>query len=120
MYAIRSYYEYNTSITYKNEFLSQTAEAVMPEFNKIQMVEQLKGRYINDKDVNEYRKVAVLSTPVQRALFKDEDPIGKYIRVNNIPFMVVGVIDYTADTETKKVYVPLTTAQRVFNGSNKP
>ncbi len=115
----RFYTEYNTSITYKNEFLSQTAEAVMPEFNKIQMVEQLKGRYINDKDVNEYRKVAVLSMPVQRALFKDEDPIGKYIRVNNIPFMVVGVIDYTADTETKKVYVPLTTAQRVFNGSNK-
>jgi len=109
----------SSSITYKNEFGDFPLEGVMPEFNKIQIVKQLEGRYINDLDIKEFRKVVVISLPVQKALFKDENPIGKYIKVSGVPFVVVGTFESPENKEQKQIYLPLTTTKRVFNGSNK-
>ncbi len=115
----RFFNNFGANLTYKKEFYSGQTEGVMPEFNKIQIFNQITGRFINEKDIKDYRKVVVISTPVKRILFRDEDPIGKYLKVNNIPFKVVGVMEYIDDKEEKKVYFPLTTSQRVFNGGNK-
>ncbi|MCW3805843.1 ABC transporter permease [Plebeiibacterium marinum] len=107
-------------ITYKNEFGSFRTEGIMPEFNKIQIVNQEEGRYINQLDIDQHRKVTILSNPIKKALFKDEtDVIGKYIKVNDVPFKVVGIFTDPEDKERKRIYLPLTTAQKVFNGVNK-
>ena len=67
------------------------------EYNKIlHALEELeqanvqKGRFINDIDNQEFRKVAVLGKSVVEKLFKDADPIGEYIKINNAMFRVVG------------------------------
>ena len=111
----------NNDVTYKNEFGNFRTEGIMPEFRKISIVDMESGRYINQLDIDQFRKCAIISTAVKQALFKDkdEDPLGKYIRIGGVPFMVVGVFTNPEDKERKEVYMPLTTVQRVFNGNNR-
>ena len=71
----RFFNNFGANLTYKKEFYSGQTEGVMPEFNKIQIFNQITGRFINEKDIKDYRKVVVISTPVKRILFRDEDPI---------------------------------------------
>ncbi|MBR8537858.1 ABC transporter permease [Carboxylicivirga sediminis] len=106
-------------VTYKNEYGDFRIEGVMPEFKKIQLVDIQQGRYINEIDVKQFRKSVIISEPVQKHLFKDEDPMGKYIRISGVPFMVVGTFVDPEDKDRKQLYMPLTTTQRVFNGNNR-
>ena len=110
----------DAAITYKNQYGDYSLEGVMPEFRSIQLVDMVQGRYINHLDIKEYRKSVIISEPVRKALFQDEEEsVGKYIRVGGVPFKVVGVFTNPEDREDKQVYLPITTTQRVFNGSNK-
>lgn len=109
----------NAAITYKNEYGNFSIEGVMPQFKNIQIVDLKEGRYINEPDITDFRKVVLISLPVQKALFKDEAPLGKYIRIGGVPFMVVGVFENPTQKEEKRVYLPLTTTRKVFNGSNR-
>ncbi|WP_255297501.1 ABC transporter permease [Anaerophaga thermohalophila] len=107
------------TVTYKDQYGDYDLEGVRPEFQHIQIVDMLQGRYLNQMDMNEHRKVAILSLPVKKALFRDEDPIGKYIRISKVPFMVVGIFENPERRDDEKIYIPVNTAQRVFNGSNQ-
>ncbi len=109
----------DASLTYKNQFGDFSIEGILPEFRNIQIADMQQGRYINRFDIEQYRKVVIMSLPVQRALFKEEDPIGKYLRISGVPFLVVGTFVNPENKEDKKVYIPLKTAQRVFNGNNR-
>ncbi|HQQ11888.1 MAG TPA: ABC transporter permease [Bacteroidales bacterium] len=63
-----------------------------PEWNLIDPTNILKGRFINKTDIDQKRKVVVIGKRVYEILFaKDEDQLGKYIRINGIYFQVVGV-----------------------------
>ncbi|MGB0930071.1 MAG: ABC transporter permease [Chitinophagales bacterium] len=83
-----------------------------------------KGRFVNDKDIEERRKTAVIGKRVQEVLFKsEEDPIGKYIEMGGIPFKIVGTFDTKGKGEDaiddlQTIFVPLTSAQRVFGMGN--
>lgn len=96
-----------------------------PEWNDIDPVDMLQGRYINQLDINSYRKVAIIGKRVKETLFdKDEDPIDKFIRVNGVYFQVVGVFESKkgsgqAEEEEKNIHLPFTTMQRVFNYGDK-
>jgi putative ABC transport system permease protein len=62
----------------------------------------------------------VIGTKVRDQLFHDEPPLGKYIKVNGVPFQVVGIFtDEGGEGELEKIYLPITTAQRTFNGANR-
>jgi putative ABC transport system permease protein len=56
---------------------------------------------------------------VRDALFKSEDPIGKYMKINNVPFVVVGVFRDGSDRDNDRVYIPISTAQKVFTGGRE-
>lgn len=79
------------------------------------------GRFINEDDVSEHRRVAVLEKVAVDALFlPGEDPIGAFINVGGAPLQVVGVFHEVDDeSEQGLVYMPLTTAQLVFGGGNR-
>ncbi len=107
------------NIVYKKEYGSFNIRCVHPDHQFLENTIILKGRYINEHDMQEYRKVAVLGELVVEALFGEEDPIGKYIKVNSFAFKVVGVFkDEGEEGETEIIYLPISTAQRVFNGAN--
>jgi putative ABC transport system permease protein len=117
----RNYIWQNNTLSYKREFGNFDIRTVYPDYGIIERVQVLKGRFVNTIDIEKFRKVVVISTVVRDALFKSEPPIDKFITVSGIPFKVVGVFtdqDNNNGENNRVVYLPMTTAQRVFNGGN--
>jgi putative ABC transport system permease protein len=95
--------------------------SVHPDHRFLEKTNMVKGRFINALDLAEHRKVAVLGVLVANDLFPNqEEPLGQYIKINNIPFRVIGVFeDDGGESEMQKIYLPITTSQRTFNGADR-
>ena len=110
--------EYTTS--YKNNSSSYSVRSVHPDHQVLENTIMIKGRYINNIDLDERRKVACIGKLVAEGLFKDEDPIGKYITIKGVDFKVVGVFEDTGgEGEMQMIYLPIYTAQLAFNGQDR-
>jgi putative ABC transport system permease protein len=110
---------WNGVVTYKKESGSYRVEGVLPDYQFLEKSSMTKGRYINYSDHDNYEKVVVIGNRVSNDLFKEVDPIGKYLEISGINFKVIGVFtDPGGEREESRVYVPLSTGQRVFNGQN--
>jgi putative ABC transport system permease protein len=101
---------------YKNQHGAFHVRACLPDHQMLENAQQISGRFINKIDIDEYRKVCTIGVPVKKALFVDEDPMNKFIEVDGIPFKVVGVFVDPGDRDNDRIYIPLSTAQRAFNG----
>ncbi|QDO92931.1 FtsX-like permease family protein [Formosa sediminum] len=107
-------------VNYKNESGSYRIQGVLPGNQFIENADIGQGRFLNNSDVEEAKKVAVIGNRVKKDLFKDEDPINKDISVYGISYKVVGVFfDPGGERDESKVFLPLTSAQRAFNGADK-
>lgn len=107
--------------TYKNESGSYRVEGVFPDYQFLENASLSHGRFVNYMDHDNYEKVITIGHKVYRDLFeKDEDPIGKQVQISGINFKVIGVYtDPGGEREETRIFLPLSTAQRVFNGGNK-
>jgi putative ABC transport system permease protein len=107
--------------SYKNKFGAFEVRSVHPDHAFIENTVIHEGRYISNSDLDEYKKVTCIGTLVKEQLFeKDEDPLGKYVKINGIAFQVIGVFeDEEGDYENRMLYLPITTAQKAFNGQEK-
>jgi putative ABC transport system permease protein len=77
------------------------------------------GRFLNDLDVSERRKVAVIGKAVREILFGSEDPLGQMINVRGVNYEVIGVFDdLGGEGELRHIYVPISTAQLVYHGAD--
>lgn len=107
-------------IAYNGEYAFFEIRTSLPDYNTIEYINTLEGRFLNQRDMDEHRKVAVISTEVRDFLFKKENPMGKYILANGVNFKVVGVFeDLDRWDNNKCIYVPVSTAQRVFSGGDR-
>ena len=105
--------------SYKKENGSYRIEGVYPDYQFIENASMTSGRFLNIDDHKHIEKVAVIGYRVQQDLFKKEDPIGKTVKLSGINFKVVGVYtDPGGEREENRIFIPLSTSQRVFNGSN--
>lgn len=94
----------------------------VPDWSNIDPVTIVSGRLLNEKDINDSRKVVVIGNRVQEVLFnKGENPVGKYIRIKGIWFQVVGSfkpqnqnINIGGDKQLS-VFIPITTMQKAYN-----
>lgn len=111
----------SNTLAYKKQYGTFNVRNVYPDYAHIEKIKIVKGRFVNDPDIKQFRKVTIISTQVEEALFKGEDPMGKYISVNGVPFKVAGVFtdDDNRDDNMQTIYLPITTAQRVFSGDNR-
>lgn len=104
---------------YKNESGSYRIQGIMPGNQFIENADIIQGRFINESDVAGSKKIAVIGNKVKTDLFKDEDPMDKYISLFGINFKVVGVfMDPGGERDESKVFLPITTAQIAFNGAD--
>lgn len=96
-----------------------------PELIKQQPMDIIKGRFINQQDIQDRRKVAIIGKGVISELYgKEEESVGSYIKINGINFMVVGVYKSkqqggNAEQEQKNIFIPFTTFQQAFNYGDK-
>ena len=109
----------NQTLSYGNEYGQYSTTTCHPDLQDIELTEIVNGRFINQIDIKKSRKSVVIGYDICDALFKGEDPIGEYIKINNIPFKVVGVCKENGSTRHRTAYIPLTTGQKIFNGSNQ-
>ncbi len=92
-----------------------------PEYINQEPLDILKGRFLSYSDIQDERKVAVVGTDVIKSLYDlGEEPIGSYIKINGINFMVIGVVkkstsqgDNQEDANT--IYIPFSTFGKAFN-----
>ena len=115
------YYLWNTNlITYKKEYGAFNIIAFHPDHKFLENTLLNEGRLINELDVSRARKVATIGTLVKEQLFKDESAVGKFITINGVPFKVIGVhFDEGSEMHLRLIYLPVSTAQKVFGGGNK-
>lgn len=115
----RFYIRGTVNVSYGAEHGSFNIRSVHPDHKYLEKTNVTKGRFINDLDIAEFRKSAAIGIEVEKALFKGTSGIGKYIKLNNIPFKVVGVFeDQGSEHEQQMIYLPISTAQKAFNGAN--
>jgi putative ABC transport system permease protein len=109
-------------VSYNNEYGTFFISPSHADYGAIKEVQVVEGRFLNNFDTREYRKVAVIGEKVKTSLFKGKDTIaiGKYINIQGVLFKVVGVFhDFgRGDYEQLRIYLPITTAQRIFYGNN--
>ena len=89
-----------------------------PLLDQLQKKKLTRGRFINQNDINDKKKIVVISEDTYKQLFeKDEDPIGKYIEINNINFIVVGVFEVSDMNmgPSTDLHIPFTTFQQIYN-----
>ncbi len=119
-HATSRFYIRNPVVTYGQESDSFDVRAVHPGHLYVENTIMTEGRFINDLDVAEYRKTAVIGELVKQGLFKDEPALGKLIQVNGVAFKVVGVFkDAGGQGEMENIYLPISTAQRTYGGANR-
>ena len=98
-----------------NKSLSFSVRTVHPDHQILENTKIVNGRFINDKDIEEYRKICVIGKLVKEGFFeKDENPIGQYLKIKNIDYQIVGVFEDTGgEEEMRRIFLPISTAQKI-------
>lgn len=110
----------SSNVSYKNESNNYTNRGVAPSHRINEKTIMMKGRYINEIDIKQKTKNAVIGRLVEIDLFNGEDALGKFISLGNSIFKVVGVYqDDGGDNEERIIYIPYTTRQRIEKGNDK-
>lgn len=93
-----------------------------PEIIQQQPMQITAGRFLNHSDISEKRKIAIIGSGVQSALYEPgEEVIGSYIKINGVNFMVVGMYKKigrsggNVEENQKEIYVPFTSFSQAFN-----
>ena len=113
------------NVTYEGKTGSFNVYADYPEFKHIVAFEYEEGRFINDLDIAEQRKVVVIGHAVQEELYPpDVDPIGTFIKISGVYFEVVGVTrtlrsGQQGDRDAHTLFVPFTTLKNAFHIDNR-
>ncbi len=116
----RYYLSGNQLAVYKDKRLSFSTRAVHPGHQEVENTIMQEGRYLNEADLHNFRKVAVIGKIVKEDLFGEEDAIGKEIKLGGIIYKVIGTYtDTGSDNEMRIIYIPITTAQKVYAGTDE-
>jgi putative ABC transport system permease protein len=108
------------NFAYEGKTSQVQVSGVTPSFSTVRNRPTDAGRFIDEADNTGRSRVVVLGSTVVKDLFPDEDPIDKVVRINSVPFRVVGVLQskgasFLGDQDAL-AYIPLSTAQeRLFS-----
>ena len=114
-------YQGANNVTYGTKTGAFQVDADYPEYIFQDPLDILQGRFINYSDINTKRKVCVIGKGVVKSLFeKQENAIGKYIKINGVNFSVIGVFKKSnsqgdQEEEANTIYIPFTTFGQAFN-----
>ncbi len=104
--------------TYGNEFTTVWICGMTPTVARMEGIKLSAGRFINDNDLRDYRKVIVIDEMMNRLFFKGESPLGKQVKIDDSQFTVIGVEKGDAQRNNSSCFAPLTTTQLLYKQNN--
>jgi len=108
------------TISYEDRSGSYRVRSTHPDHRYLEKTIITAGRFLNELDFTEKRKVAVIGDLVAEYLFQGADPMGEYINIDGILYKVVGIFeDVGSEGERQMVYVPISTAQAAYAGGER-
>jgi putative ABC transport system permease protein len=108
-------------VVYQNQNWNTGITGTTPNYFGIRSWPVQAGSVFGQEEVDSAADVCLLGTTVARILFGDESPVGKQIRIGNLPFRVVGVLEskgqsVMGDDQDDRIFAPYTTVQRKISG----
>ena len=114
-------YRKNVTLTYGKFSITTECEGVNSGFEEMRrMYPAGGGRFLNDVDLDQQRRVMFLGVEIATDIFKDESPVGKAILVDNVPFIVVGIMQKKIQTssnngpDSRRAIMPYTTFRTTY------
>lgn len=112
----RFYLSGDQMFKYGKEAIPYSVRGVHPGHKLLENSQMINGRYLNDSDIAESRKVIVIGRVIKEEIFGDIDAVGKEVAVGEITYKVVGVFyDSGGENEMSRAYIPMSTAQKIFS-----
>lgn len=123
--AVAPYSSESKQLTYGNQNWATSVAGTTASYLRIRNYEISDGRNFIPEDIKNTTKVAIIGNTVATELFGDMDPIGKTIRVGNIPFKVIGTLKVKGQSgmgqdQDDLIFIPITTAQKKVFGTDFP
>ena len=109
------------NLSFGQEYVSLSLSGVYPNHTEVEVVKLFKGRFINEIDIRERRKVIVLHKKTAEILFDKThtDPIGQFVNAGNVVYQVVGLYNDKGDSGDSDAYIPFSTLQTIYNKGDK-
>ncbi|MEM6264698.1 MAG: ABC transporter permease [Bacteroidota bacterium] len=107
--------------TYKNKQATFSTYGDRPDILKVKPMPIRSGRFLNEEDLEDRRKVIAIGERVRDLLFEPgEEPLGKYIQLGEVYFQVVGVFGTNSTNDdaiddVQSIYMPISTMQATYN-----
>ncbi len=111
-------------VVYGNQNWSTTVQGVSPDYEIAREWLVVEGKFISPEDEDGATKVALVGQTVVENLFGGTDPLGQIIRIRNVPFTIIGVLDRKGQSswgtdQDDIVFIPLSTAKKKVMGVNQ-
>lgn len=114
-------YRHTVTLTYKKVSTTTECEGVNAGFEEMRrMYPAGGGRFLNDPDVDKQRRVIFLGVEIAKDIFGDDEPVGKTLEVDGLPFRVVGIMQKKMQTsmnngpDTRRAIIPYTTFRSMY------
>jgi putative ABC transport system permease protein len=115
----------SAQVVYGNQNWATSITGTTGSILEVRDLSIVEGRSFSDQDVRNATKVCLVGQTVVENLFGNEDPVGKIIRIKNVPFSVIGVLDEKGQSlggqdQDDVIYIPVSTAQKKIIGTSIP
>lgn len=111
-------------VTAGNRRISTLVMGTNPDFTIVRDFDVERGRFFTELDLQRNTRVVVLGSDVARRLFNNANPISQQVRIRNISFEVIGVMEskgaFLGNNQDDAVYIPITTMSSRITGSSSP
>lgn len=108
-------------IRYKTEELLNSVRGINVEYRAMRKTIPAKGRWLNEIDMKNKRRVCFLGNTIAENLFHEEEPVGKQVFIEGVPFTVIGVMlkkmqagNYSGQMDEHCAFMPWTTYEAIF------
>lgn len=112
---------YGVPVRVGMNIMNPTITGVYPNYSDMRnIIPEQGGRFINDRDLGERRRVVLLGDEVKRLLFGDGESVGKVVYVGETPFTVIGVMQKKTQNSSynsrdqDRIFIPASTYASVF------
>ena len=114
-------YQASTDISFGSEYVNLSLNGVHPNYTEVEAVKVVQGRFINQTDIKERRKVIILHRKSADVLFGKAhvDPIGQFVNAGGVSYQVAGIYGDDGSSEPSSAFIPFSTLQTIYNKGNK-